>query len=143
MPVLSAARLLLFWPDYLDAFAAKVNLRGGQADRKLGGGGMASKRQIKANRANAKRSTGPKTAIGKLRSSRNALRHGLSCPRQLDAVPSEIENFAQALMVDGGDDGQRLAATALASAQWELMRIRSVRARLMATIDLSSTDPQE
>ena len=41
---------------------------------------MASEKQIAANRANAKRSTGPKTAAGKLRSSRNAFRHGLSGP---------------------------------------------------------------
>lgn len=104
---------------------------------------MPSEKQIAANRANAKRSTGPKSAIGKLKSSRNALRHGLSCQLQPDAAPPEIETFAQALMVNGGNEGQRLAATALASAQWELVRIRSVRARLMRAIDLSSTDVTE
>jgi len=41
---------------------------------------MATEKQIAANRANAKRSTGPKTAAGKLKSSRNAYRHGLSGP---------------------------------------------------------------
>lgn len=104
---------------------------------------MASDKQIAANRANAKRSTGPKTALGKSKSSRNALRHGLSCSLKRDALPPEIENLAQALVVDNGDEGQRLAATALASAQWELMRIRSVRARMMAAIDLSSTDASD
>lgn len=39
---------------------------------------MASNRQIEANRGNAKRSTGPRTEAGKVRSSRNAFRHGLS-----------------------------------------------------------------
>ena len=43
---------------------------------------MSSKRQIserkrQANRANAKRSTGPKTTAGKAASCRNALRHGI------------------------------------------------------------------
>ena len=37
---------------------------------------MASQAQITANRENAKKSTGPKTAEGKSRSSQNALKHG-------------------------------------------------------------------
>ena len=40
---------------------------------------VASEKQIAASRTNAKRSTGPRTAAGKLRSSRNAYRHGLTC----------------------------------------------------------------
>ena len=36
--------------------------------------------KIDANRANAKASTGPKTARGKTRAAQNALRHGLSLP---------------------------------------------------------------
>src|SRR5262245_13693746 len=39
---------------------------------------MASERQIAANRRNAARSTGPRTASGKVRSSKNALRHGFA-----------------------------------------------------------------
>ena len=37
-----------------------------------------SKKQLRANRENAKKSTGPKTAKGKAISSRNALKHGLT-----------------------------------------------------------------
>jgi hypothetical protein len=44
----------------------------------------ASQKQIAANRANAKRSTGPKTAAGPSTSSR----HGLSRPLQLDPASS-------------------------------------------------------
>lgn len=38
---------------------------------------MSTEKQIAANRANAKKSTGPRTASGKARSSRNGTRHGL------------------------------------------------------------------
>ena len=38
---------------------------------------MATEAQIKANRQNAKKSTGPRTARGKRRAGQNALRHGL------------------------------------------------------------------
>ncbi len=35
-----------------------------------------SKKRLRANRANAQKSTGPRTPLGKLRSSRNAVKHG-------------------------------------------------------------------
>ena len=39
---------------------------------------MASERQIAANRSNAQKSTGPKTAVGKAASSLNAITHALT-----------------------------------------------------------------
>jgi hypothetical protein len=39
---------------------------------------MASERQIAANRRNARKSTGPRSAAGKKRASRNAYRYGLT-----------------------------------------------------------------
>ena len=48
---------------------------------------MATARQVAANRRNALRSTGPRTAAGKLASSQNALRHGLTARRAF--VPDE------------------------------------------------------
>lgn len=38
---------------------------------------MATKKQIRANRENSKKSTGPKSKAGKQRSARNAIKHGL------------------------------------------------------------------
>jgi hypothetical protein len=45
---------------------------------------MASDKQIAANGLNAQRSTGPKTPQGKLKSRRNALRHGLTAETVID-----------------------------------------------------------
>lgn len=46
-----------------------------------------SERKLQANRANAKRSTGPKTDAGKAASRRNALKHGiLGCSIDLPVV---------------------------------------------------------
>ena len=42
---------------------------------------MTSERRVAVNRRNARRSTGPRTRSGKARSSRNALRHGLTAER--------------------------------------------------------------
>jgi hypothetical protein len=50
-----------------------------------------SARQVEANRANAHRSTGPKSARGKAHSRRNPLRHGLTASAVLfgvDGVPT-------------------------------------------------------
>jgi hypothetical protein len=44
------------------------------------GAALTTNNQRRANRANATASTGPKTKTGKLRSARNALRHGLNIP---------------------------------------------------------------
>lgn len=45
---------------------------------------MATDRQIAANRRNGSLGRGPKTSAGKARSSRNALKHGLSIPVSRD-----------------------------------------------------------
>jgi hypothetical protein len=102
---------------------------------------MATEKQIAANRANAKRSTGPKTAAGRVKSSRNAYRHGLSLPLHLDiATSAKAEVIARALAQDQADKEKQAAAAEVARAQLDLLRIRAARAEFMAEIDLASAD---
>jgi hypothetical protein len=54
---------------------------------------MASPAQVKANRANSKLSTGPRTPEGRARSSRNGTSHGLSAA-DLIVFPGEEQAFA-------------------------------------------------
>jgi hypothetical protein len=62
---------------------------------------MASERQIRANRANARASTGPKSAAGKTCAARNALRHGLAIAVIDDAYwATEVEVLARRMAVE-------------------------------------------
>src|SRR5258708_30150331 len=89
---------------------------------------MASEKQIYANRANALKSRGPRSAGGKVRSSRNATRHGLAANiwKQASAVRS-IEQLTQLFRADGHSEQKaRLAAVA----EYQTMAIRNVRSRM-------------
>jgi hypothetical protein len=105
---------------------------------------MASEKQIAANRANAQRSTGPRTALGKMKSSRNAYRHGLSGPLPFDPMTSaKVDAIAQALV--GGAEGEDQAASAaeFARAQFEVLAIRAKRVELISKIDHLEYNTQE
>jgi hypothetical protein len=55
---------------------------------------MTSEKQLRANKRNARRSTGPRTKEGKARSSQNAVTHGLSAESIL--IPGEdAEQYRQ------------------------------------------------
>ena len=73
---------------------------------------MASSAQTRANRRNAKKSTGPKSAAGRKASSQNAKRHGITGK----AEESDIYAAAASLGL-GGDAGDpqslKLAASQL------------------------------
>jgi hypothetical protein len=89
---------------------------------------LTSDRKIKANRANARASTGPKTSHGRARAGRNALRHGLSQPVCSDpALSEEVEALAREIAgPDANGEVQELARR-VAEAQIDLRRVRYAR----------------
>src|ERR1017187_4621649 len=102
---------------------------------------MATERQIAANRANALRSTGPKTLAGRSKSSRNAYRHGLSLGLAPDSsMIDKVDDIARALVAGGAEAGKFENAQALVQAQLGLLRIRALRKDLAKTINLASGD---
>ena len=94
---------------------------------------MATRRQLEANRANARRSTGPRTTAGKQATSRNALRHGLNRPPDWDDVVAcyrlvtcDPEVELNVLAVSGSREA---VALQLAEAQAELSRVRALQVK--------------
>ena len=90
---------------------------------------MASKRQIAANRRNAQKSTGPRSAAGKRRTRRNAYRHGLAAAYPLFG-PGEQEAFEAFARTIAGDHAGPLAlslARDVARAEFQLARIRRMK----------------
>jgi hypothetical protein len=106
---------------------------------------MTSDRKREANRRNAARSTGPRSAAGRARSSRNAMRHGLLANfSQGDAPCAKTENLAALL---AGEDAprDRLALARLAAeAQMTILRARAARVRILedALAACSSPGPE-
>jgi hypothetical protein len=94
---------------------------------------VTSERKIAANRANARKSPGPKTAQGRARSARNALRHGLSLPIGSDPEWAEnAETLAQQIAGPQANRDIRIIAQQIAETQLELVRVRQARNRMLA-----------
>ena len=94
---------------------------------------MTSDRKINANRANARASTGPKTAQGRARTARNALRHALSLPVCSNpALSEEVETLGREIAgPDANAETQELARQ-IAGAQIDLRRVRYARHKLLS-----------
>jgi hypothetical protein len=107
---------------------------------------MTSPRQCTANRLNARASTGPKSADGKVRASQNARRHGLNVPVTSDPNwIGQVEALAQGLVGPAAGDPTRLAiARAAAGAHFDAVRARHTRARhLDQVLDTLGREPAE
>lgn len=87
-----------------------------------------SEAKIRANRENAKRSTGPRSVLGKRRASANARRHSLAVA--IETIPefrAEVELFERLLAGDQPSLELREATRRFALAQVDLCRIRRAR----------------
>jgi hypothetical protein len=89
---------------------------------------MKASRPRRANRANARRSTGPKTVLGKMRSAKNSRRHGLSVPVSFDPeLERGVSELVVAIVGKTQDEKRLLLARRVAEAQIDLVRIQRTR----------------
>ena len=97
--------------------------------------------KLRANRRNARQSTGPKTEAGKARASRNAISHGIFCKDVV--LPTEsneaFQRFRHALLFDLRPEGalQQMVADRVVILSWKLNCIPSAEAEAHADINLS------
>ena len=102
---------------------------------------MSSARKSAANRTNARGSTGPKTAQGRTRAARNALRHGLNVPIYSDpAITEELDMLAREIAGAEADAEVRGLARGVAEAYFDLRRVRLARHRHL--VDALRADAQ-
>jgi hypothetical protein len=94
---------------------------------------MTSSAKIRANRNNARASTGPKSAAGRRRSAQNALRHGFARPFASDSSLLEaVDALAREIVGPDPDDDVLEIARRVAEAQITLSRVRVLRQKLLA-----------
>src|SRR5882724_905688 len=95
---------------------------------------MTSWRQFQANRMNALKSTGPRTAEGKRASRRNALRHGLTAETVIGCLEDteDYQGFEAAIISDyeAQTAVERELVLRLASLLWRLRRIMAIETDL-------------
>jgi hypothetical protein len=96
---------------------------------------VSSLRQIEANRRNALKSTGPRTAAGKQRSRRNSVRHGLTAEVVVEVLEDarDYKAFERAVTVefDAQTAVERELVLRLASLLWRLRRSTAIESGLL------------
>ena len=108
---------------------------------------MATNAQINANRANARKSTGPRSVEGKSASSMNALKHGADAASIV--IPGEDPADYEALAHDYRRDLQPSGAVeefqvdTIIHADWERRRLRRIEAKLYRELIAGGAVPGE
>ena len=107
---------------------------------------MTSLKQIEANRRNAENSTGPRSKAGKRRSSRNAIRHGLTAETVIEPL-EDAEDYAAfeeaiAASFDPETAVERELILRLASLLWRLRRATSIETALFQVKIEHDSGPQ-
>jgi hypothetical protein len=108
---------------------------------------MSSLRQIRANRENALKSTGPVTSEGKERSRCNAVRHGLTAETVIGTLEDadDYKAFEAAVIADYDAESavERELVLRLASLLWRLRRATSIETGLMELQTKQTCKPQQ
>jgi hypothetical protein len=108
---------------------------------------MTSLKQMTANRLNALKSTGPRSADGKLRSRQNALRHGLTAETVITALEhaADYQALEASIMADHQPHSaiERELVSRLASVLWRLRRATSIETGLFQPRNRRKRPPSE
>lgn len=108
---------------------------------------MLSEKQLLANRQNALRSTGPRSAEGKAIASQNALRHGLRAEHNV--IPGEdaeeFESFRHLMLDDLTPAGalEFMLAERIVAGFWKLHRAGRVETALLKELDILPLDSDQ
>src|SRR5215211_2351709 len=93
---------------------------------------MATERQIAANRANASRSTGPRSRAGRKRAAGNAMVHGLAANLISNtALAEQVEKLAREIAGSTDDANLLRHARDAAYAEIDLARVRRTKIALI------------
>ena len=92
---------------------------------------MSTKPQTKANRKNSRKSTGPRSARGKAKVAKNAIKHGLFAEEAVikGEDPEEFEDFREALIKELAPAGhiECILAERAVSLSWRLQRAERIQ----------------
>jgi len=108
---------------------------------------MATAAQITANRANAQKSTGPRTVEGKSASSLNALKHGADSASLLlpGEDPAQYQRLVSEYNRDIRPDGalEQFQVDTLVRTDWQRRRLQRIEAELYRQLLAEGVNPDE